>query len=368
MGSPALAQEVVLQQLAGGIEKPVGIAHANDARLFVITQRGRILIFDGNRILEQPFLDITPQVLCCGERGLLGLAFHPQLDMNGYFYIDYVDFDGNLVIARYSVSSRDANAADIRSGVTIMTIDHSWGAHYGGQLAFGPDGYLYISVGDGDKAGDPNDNAQNLDLLLGRILRIDVDGARPYSIPPSNPFAGANGARGEIWAYGLRNPWRFSFDRMTGDLWIADVGEADWEEIDIQSATAAGENFGWPQSEGDDCFTAQDCDMAGITRPVLERNHAEGNCAVIGGYRYFGSAFPRLRGTYVFGDFCSGRIWGALPRDGGWSSRLLLESSLKISSFGEDVDGELYLLDYAGGLYRIKDAIPAAARRRAVRH
>ncbi|HSP17420.1 MAG TPA: PQQ-dependent sugar dehydrogenase [Thermoanaerobaculia bacterium] len=370
LSPPLIGQEIVLQRLAGGIDKPVGISQARDGRLFILTQHGQIRIWDGTRLLERPFLDITPQVLCCGERGLLGLAFHPRFEENGLFYIDYVDFDGNLVVDRYKVSADDRDVADERSSTVVLTVEHTWGAHYAGQLAFGPDGYLYISVGDGDEAGDPHGNAQNLDSLLGKILRIDVDAAAPYAIPPSNPFAGAANARGEIWSYGLRNPWRFSFDRMTGDLWIADVGEAEWEEIDVQSAASAGaENFGWPQTEGDGCFDAESCDMSQITEPVLERNHAGGDCAVIGGYRYWGGDFPRLRGTYVYGDYCSGRIWGALPRpDGTWSSRLLLQAPFRISSFGEDAAGELYVLDYSGSLFRIRDAVPYVPRRRAVSH
>jgi glucose/arabinose dehydrogenase len=368
LGSPAIAQELVLQQLVAGIDRPVGMSHTSDGRLFIVTQRGQILIWDGNELLERPFLDITPQVLCCGERGLLGLAFHPRFDENGQFFIDYVDFNGNLVLERYTVSATDRDVADMHSPVVIMTVEHTWGIHYGGQLAFGPDGYLYVSVGDGDEAGDPHGNAQNLTSLLGKILRIDVDGGVPYAIPPSNPFAGAADARGEIWSYGLRNPWRFSFDRMSGDLWIADVGEAEWEEIELEPASKrGGENFGWPETEGDACFGVANCDMSLIDGPVLERDHADGDCAVIGGYRYAGSDHPRLRGTYIYGDFCSGRIWGALPRpDGTWGSRLLQQAPFKISSFGEDANGELYVLDYSGRLLRIRDAVTYVPRRRAV--
>jgi glucose/arabinose dehydrogenase len=365
----ATGQEIVLRQLADGLEMPTAISQSGDSRLFIVTQHGRILVYDKG-LLTQPFLDITPDVLCCGERGLLDLAFHPRFVDNGFFYITYVDIYGNLIIARYNVAVDDPNAADPQSRSVVMTIEHPWGAHYGGRLAFGPDGFLYVGLGDGSASGDPSGSAQNLESLLGKILRIDVHHAMPYEIPPANPFAGALNARGEIWAYGLRNPWRFSFDRVRGDLWIADVGEATWEEIDRQPAMSAGaENYGWPEAEGAGCFGSQSCDLSGVTEPVLQYSHQDKNCAVIGGYRYSGAASSRLHDTYIFGDFCSGRIWGALPdASGKWNARLLLKAPFKISSFGEDAKGELYVLDYGGRLLKIEDAIPYVPRRRAAGH
>ncbi|HEV8659603.1 MAG TPA: PQQ-dependent sugar dehydrogenase, partial [Thermoanaerobaculia bacterium] len=330
--------------------------------------QGQILIFDGARILPEPFLDIRPQVLCCGERGLLGLAFHPQYGSNGFFYVYYVDFNEDAVIARYTVSD-DPDVAKPSSRVEILTISHrESGAHYSGELVFGPDGFLYIGTGDGELPAAPGSNAQDLDSLLGKILRIDVDHGRPYALPAMNPFASREDARPEIWSYGLRNPWRFSFDRVTGDLWIADVGQTEWEEINLQPASSrGGENYGWERMEGPDCRdTELAYDEPHLTEPVLFYSHDAGTCSVIGGFRYRGSRYPRLQGTYVYGDFCTGTIWGALDDGNGhWRSRVLLEAPIMISSFGEDSLGELYVVDYRGGqIFRIEDA--AALRRRAV--
>ncbi len=364
----SVAQEIRLREVAKGLEMPVGIAHAHDSRLFITTQRGRIFVFDGTKLLPEPFLDIRPQVLCCGEAGLLGLAFHPRFNENGLFYVDYVDFNGDIVIARYEISS-DPDIADESSGIILLTIPHrEFGNHYSGQLVFGPDNYLYVGTGDGDSAGDPLGNAQNLQSLLGKILRLDVDHDFPYAIPPSNPFIGQSAARPEIWAYGLRNPWRFSFDRESGDLWIADVGQGLWEEINLQPATSGGgENYGWPLMEGLHCYEPHtDCDEPSITFPIFEYGHDGGTCSITGGYRYRGSRYPRLRGVYIYGDFCSGLIWGAvqLP-EGTWSSRLLLDARFPISSFGEDAEGELYVVGYEGRILRIEDSV-ASVRRRAV--
>ena len=363
------AQQIALQRVTGGLSAPLGIVSAGDARLFIVQQSGTVVIWDGTRILPTPFLDIHNLVTCCGERGLLGLAFHPQYAANGRFFVHYTAPNGDVTIARYSVSA-DRDRADPASGAVLLTIPHSQFAnHNGGQLQFGPDGYLYDGIGDGGGAGNPSNSAQDLNQLLGKIVRIDVD-QPPYAIPPSNPFASRPNARGEIWAYGLRNPWRFSFDRETADLWIADVGQNIYEEIDVQpAASLGGENYGWRIMEGLHCFNATTCATAGLTMPILEYNHAFG-CSVTGGYRYRGARFPRLRGIYFYADYCSGTIWGATQANGVWTSRVMLQTNkVPFSTFGEDSNGEIYVADLVGGvLYQIIDPVPIPPRRRAARH
>jgi glucose/arabinose dehydrogenase len=366
----AAADEIAFDRVAT-VARPVAITHAGDTRLFITQQNGRIAVFDGTSVLAQPFLDITPLVSCCGERGLLSAAFHPRYRENGFFYVDYTDASGATVIARYSVSS-DPNRADPNSAVILLTIPQPFSNHNGGQLQFGPDGYLYIGMGDGGSAGDPGDRAQNLGELLGKLLRIDVDHGSPYAIPPSNPFVSRAGARGEIWAYGLRNPWRFSFDRVTGDLWIADVGQGAWEEIDFQTATSpGGENYGWRRMEGNHCFNpASNCDSGSLVKPIAEYSHAGGACSVTGGYVYRGTRAPRLSGAYLYGDYCSGTIWGTVRAfDGTASTRVLASTTFDLTTFGEDLTGELYAADYAtGAIYRIRDAQPPTPRRRTAPH
>ncbi|HEY6140504.1 MAG TPA: PQQ-dependent sugar dehydrogenase [Thermoanaerobaculia bacterium] len=360
----ATAQQIALQQVTAGLSSPLGIANAGDSRLFIIQQRGTIVVWDGTHVLPTPFLDIHNLVSCCNERGLLGLAFHPHYATNGLFFIDYTAPNGDVTIARYSVSA-DPNRADFASGAVLLSIPHSeFANHNGGQLQFGPDGYLYIGVGDGGGAGNPSNSAQDLSQLLGKILRIDVD-RPPYAIPSGNPFA----SRGEIWAYGLRNPWRFSFDRETGDLWIGEVGQNLYEEVDLQPAAGAGgRNYGWRIMEGFHCYNAATCSSAGLTPPILEYSHAFG-CSITGGYRYRGARFPRLRGVYFYADYCSGTIWGATQTNGAWSSHVALATNkIPFSSFGEDADGELYLVDLAGTLWQIVDPAPIPPRRRAARH
>ena len=367
IAAAASAQDIRLNPVATGLDQPVALAQARDARLFITLQRGLIMIDDGARVLPTPFLDVRALVSCCGERGLLGLAFHPQYATNGFFFIDYTRSDGDIVIARYRVSS-DPDRADPASAVVLLVIDHTQFAnHNGGQLQFGPDGYLYVGVGDGGSGGDPFNHAQDLSQLLGKILRLDVDAPAPY-IPPSNPFVGRAGARGEIWAYGLRNPWRFSFDRETGDLIIADVGQDRWEEVDFQPrASLGGENYGWRRMEATHCFNPpSNCSDPSFTMPVLEYSHAAG-CSIIGGYRYRGARMPSLRGAYFYGDYCSGSIWVATPEaSGAWTSRLLLSTSMSISSFGEDANGELFVLDLKGSVYAFSENV--VPRRRAVSH
>ena len=364
----AAEPSVVLERVVDGLIQPVSVAHAGDSRLFITQQEGRVVIYDGTRLLPQPFLDVTPLVLSGGERGLLSIAFHPHYRENGRFFVDYTDRNGNTVVARYNVSS-NPNVADPASGVAILQIAQPFANHNGGQLQFGPDGYLYIGMGDGGSGGDPGNRAQNLGELLGKILRIDVDGAT-YAVPPSNPFVTRGGTRGEIWAYGLRNPWRFSFDRASGDLWIADVGQGSWEEIDFQAATSiGGENYGWRRMEGTHCFNpSSNCNDGTLVLPVVEYGHTGGACSVTGGFVYRGARFPGLQGLYFYGDFCNGVISAATRQaDGSVTTRTILSSGFQISTFGEDANGEVYVASYnTGVLYRLTDTAPIV-RRRAVR-
>jgi glucose/arabinose dehydrogenase len=367
----AFAQNIALTQVASGFDLPLGIAHAGDTRLFVIQQRGRIAIFDGTNVLAQPFLDLSSLVSCCGERGLLGLAFHPHYRDNGFFFVDYTDRNGNTVVARYQVSATDPNRADPASARVLLNVAQPFANHNGGHLAFGPDGYLYIALGDGGSGGDPGNRAQDLSTLLGKILRIDIDSGSPYAVPPSNPFVNRAGARGEIWAFGLRNPWRFSFDRVTGDLWIADVGQDTWEEVDFAPATSiGGENYGWRRMEGKHCFLpTTNCSDASMTLPVFEYSHAEG-CSVTGGYLYRGTKYPALKGTFLFGDYCSGSIWGTKRSAGDtFTTKKLLTTNAAITGFGEDVNGEIYVIDQDRGLiYNIRETTPTTPRRRTTAH
>jgi len=373
LAATARAQNLALTPIISGLDSPLGIVSAGDTRLFIVLQHGQIVIYDGTKILPQPFLDVTSLVSCCAERGLLGLAFHPHYRDNGFFYINYTDRNGDTVVARYSVSA-DPNRADANSGRPLLNVTQPFANHNGGNLAFGPDGYLYIGLGDGGSGGDPGNRAQNLTTLLGKMLRIDVDSGSPYAIPPSNPFAHDTGARPEIWAYGLRNPWRYSFDRVTGDLWIADVGQGAFEEIDFQPATSiGGENYGWRRMEGTHCFNpSTNCSDASLTLPIFDYSHSEG-CSVSGGYRYRGTRYPLLQGVYLFGDYCSGSIWGTTrASNGAFTTRKLLTETIDISTFGEDVAGELYVADITRGIiYAISETTQTQSpgpRRRAARH
>ena len=346
---------ITLQEIAR-VQTPTAIVSDGSERLFILQQTGRIRIFNGQRLIRRPFLDLTDEISCCGERGLLGLAFHPDYENNGFFYVDYTRQNGDIVVARFQVSTK-RNIARKNSRRVLLIIAHSeFGNHNGGQLQFGPDGFLYIGTGDGGSGGDPHNNAQNLNSLLGKILRIDVDHAKPYSIPSTNPFRNTPNARPEIWAFGLRNPWRFSFDRKTGDLFIGDVGQNDVEEIDLQRAKSrGGKNYGWRRMEGPRCFNpSTNCKTPALRLPILSYTHTGGNCSVIGGFRYRGRQIRSLLGTYLYGDFCSGIIWGAKPKaGGGWRTRTLLDTTSQISSFGQDPDGELYVSDYAGAILKI---------------
>ena len=354
---PEKPLQLALEQVVTGLANPVDLQEPPDSsgRLFVIEQPGTIRIIQAGTLVSMPFLDITSRVASGGEMGLLGLAFHPDFAQNRRFFVDYTSTAGgtlHTVIAEYHASGTDPNLADPAESV-ILTVDQPYENHNGGQIVFGPDGFLYIALGDGGSGGDPLGNGQSLSTLLGKLLRIDV-GSAPYAVPPDNPFVGQAGMD-EIWAYGLRNPWRFSFDRGTGRLFLADVGQSDFEEVDI---VTRGGNYGWGVMEGNHCYPppSATCDMTGLTLPIAEYGHDEGD-SITGGFVYRGPLITRLRGTYVFGDFISGNIWG-LSEDspGVWSRSLLLASGLNISSFAQDGAGELYVLDYNGTVYRLRAA------------
>ena len=339
----------------GGFASPVGITNAADGsnRIFVVEQGGRIRIVKSGVSQPTPFLDISARISAGGERGLLGLAFAPDYARRGYFYVDYTNTAGNTVISRFRRSVSNADASDPASEQIIITINQPFANHNGGQLAFGRDGFLYIGMGDGGDAGDPGNRAQNPAELLGKILRIDVETGRPYTytVPASNPYVVRPGFRPEIWALGMRNPWRFSFDRLTADLFIADVGQGAYEEIDFQPASSSGgENYGWRIMEGPNCFNPNPCDTTGLKTPLFFYDHTSGNCSVTGGYVYRAAQFPRMQGLYLYGDFCSGRIWGIRREDAvAWSNSLLLDTAIQISAFGEDEAGNQYVASYATG-------------------
>jgi glucose/arabinose dehydrogenase len=349
---------LTLTPVLSGLNSPVDLQNAADGsgRLFVVEQQGQIRIVSNNSLVPTPFLDITSLVDFGGEKGLLGLAFHPAYTQNRRFFVNYdrvVSGQMQTVIAEFQTSASNPNQADPNSQRILFTVNQPFPNHKGGQLAFGPDGFLYIGLGDGGSAGDPLGNAQNRQVLLGKMLRIDVDHTSPglqYAIPSDNPFL--NGVdRGEVWAYGLRNPWRFSFDVPSGRLFVADVGQDKFEEIDILQK---GGNFGWNIMEGLHCFKpSSGCNMTGLILPITEYDHSQGD-AVIGGYVYRGPAIPRLSGTYLFSDFESGTIWGLTENSTGqWTRSQLIAGGRNISSFGRDEAGELYVLDYSGSLLRI---------------
>lgn len=361
----AQAPNVAVEQMTDSLSSAIGVANAGDGsgRLFVVQQSGQIRVWDGAQVLATPFLDLGVKLSNGFEQGLLGLAFHPDYATNGFFYVDYTNLSGTTVVARFSVSAGDPDVADSASEQIVLSFAQPAANHNGGDLHFGPDGYLYVSSGDGGGFAS-RCNAQSLANLLGKILRIDVDGdgfpADPnanYAIPAGNPFVGVGGARGEIWSLGLRNPWRFGFDRLTGDLWIGDVGEGTWEEINLQPGGSGGNNYGWPwfeaASTSSGCagspFTA--CDDAPFTCPVLTLDHADGNQAIIGGYRYRGEAYPDLRGFYFYTDWSEGTLWAAEP---SWTPYAVADLGSGFTGFGEGENGELYMV--AGNrLLRVTD-------------
>ena len=345
-----------LDPIASGLDRPLFLtAPAGDtARLFVVEQTGSIRIIRNRTVLAAPFLDLTDSVSTGGERGLLGLAFAPDYAASGEFYVSYTRQDGNSVLARYRVSA-DPDLADPASGSPILGVAQPYSNHNGGMVAFGPDGYLYVGLGDGGSGGDPQGTGQDRSDLLGSILRLDVSGGGGYTIPADNPYATSASFRHELWNWGLRNPWRFSFDRRDGDLYIADVGQNAWEEVNVQPAgSAGGENYGWNLMEGDHCYTSG-CSQAGLTLPVLEYGHNQG-CSVTGGYVYRGPAVPTLVGHYIYADYCSGWV-RSFRYQGGQATEQLDRAELRpggnITSFGEDARGELYVLTQGGGVYRI---------------
>jgi hypothetical protein len=351
--------ELTARLVASGFRNPLDLqaVPGDPRRLYVVEQGGRIQVVLDGQVQPQPFLDISDRVRTGGERGLLGLAFHPGFAANQLLYVHYTNASGASTIAEFRASSADQ--ADPASERVLLVVPQPFSNHNGGSVAFGNDGFLYIALGDGGRGGDPLGSGQDVGSLLGKILRIDVDTGSPYAVPADNPLLSTPGARPEIWAYGLRNPFRVSFDRATGDLYIGDVGQASLEEIDVGLASrGGGENYGWNVTEGTACFNpSSGCDTTGITMPVLEYGHDQG-CSVTGGVVYAGCRMPDLVGTYFYGDFCTGFVRsfrlvnGAATEERDWTSGL--EGIGGISSFGTDAEGEVYVVDYGGDVYRLE--------------
>ena len=349
------AAGVQWEVVANGLDQPLDIQHAGDnsGRIFIVERGGKILVLENGFVLEEPFLDIGNKIATRNsEQGLLGLAFHPHYAENGHFFINYSDRNGDTVIARYQVSG-NPNQANPDSETAFIHVDQPFGNHNGGGMAFGPDGFLYIGLGDGGSANDPQGNGQNLNTYLGKLLRIDVDGGETYLIPADNPFLQGEGLP-EIWVYGLRNPWRFSFDSLTGDLYVGDVGQNQWEEIDfLLAGSPGGANFGWNYMEGQHPFSGEPPAGAELIAPVAEYDHGQG-CSITGGVVYRGTELPEWQGLYLYGDFCSGRIWGLLQIDVIWQTQILMEADFLIASFGQDQAGNIYLADYSTeSVYRL---------------
>lgn len=345
----------VWNEIASGLQFPVNMETAYDGsgRLFINEKPGRIRIVQSGELLDQPFLDISDRVRATSsEQGMLGLAFHPQYEENGRFFVHYSDLNGDTVLSRFQVSADDPNRADPASEVILLQQSQPYANHNGGQLAFGPDGYLYFGLGDGGSAGDPQNNGQSLETWLGKILRLDVDSGDTYGIPADNPFQGGK-AKPEIWAYGLRNPWRFSFDQRTQELYIADVGQNQWEEIDyLPAGSPGGTNFGWRFKEASHAYEGGVPVDALLIDPVYEYDHSFG-CSVTGGYVYRGQNLPEWQGIYIFGDYCSGRIWGLLRQNDQWVGQQLFETGGGLTAFGQDEAGEVYLVDANGVISRL---------------
>ncbi|OEZ77929.1 soluble aldose sugar dehydrogenase YliI precursor [Janthinobacterium sp. HH104] len=349
-----------LQEVASGLSVPIFLtAPPGDSRLFILERAGRIRVVQNGTLLATPFLDISTLTTTSGERGLLSMAFHPQYASNGYFFLYYTNLAGDIVIERRQVSAGNANMADPLSALTILTIPHpTFSNHYGGLLSFGPDGYLYAGTGDGGGAGDPPRNAQNTNVLLGKLLRLDVSAssaAQPYAIPPGNPFATAGG-RPEIWAYGLRNPWRYAFDLPAQLLYIADVGQANLEEVDVRPVGQAGNNYGWNIMEGTQCYNSTSCNQAGLVLPAIEYgNNAANGCSITGGYVYRGTALPELAGQYLYSDYCSAWL-KSFSYSNGTASAVKdwgITNVGNILSFGQNAQNELYMLSGTGKVYKI---------------
>ena len=333
------------QLIVSNLERPVDLQSDGSGRLFVVEKSGHIHIIENGHLIQTPFLNIEDRVNdSSNEMGLLGLAFHPNYKQNGFFFINYTGNGGDTFISRFQVSG-DPNLANPSSETNLLRVSQPFPNHNGGGLDFGPDGYLYAGLGDGGAAGDPFGNGQKTDTLLGKILRLDVDTAESYAIPADNPFGN------EIWDYGLRNPWRISFDRLTGDLYIGDVGQNQWEEINIHPAGAAGGiNYGWDFREGLHEFEGKT--SVGLTDPVVEYSHAEGGCSVTGGYVYRGSMLE-WSGIYLYGDYCTGFVWGLIRSGNGWQVQRLFDTDANITSFGQDEAGEIYLVADGGQVYKL---------------
>jgi glucose/arabinose dehydrogenase len=348
-----------LQLIASGLSSPLYLTTApgDPSRLFIVEQTGAIRIFKDGAVLPTPFLNISGEILVGGEQGLLGLAFDPDYPSNGRFVVHYSDQLGDTHVSLFNVSS-NPDSADPASERVILTADQPYDNHNGGQILFGPDGFLYLGLGDGGSANDPEGRAQSLGDLLGSILRVDVHSGTSYAIPPDNPFVGQAGIQPEIWSFGLRNPWRFSFDRATNDLYIADVGQNRFEEVDVASASsgnAKGVNFGWNIMEGAHCLNGGSCDQTGLTPPTFEYDHSQG-CSITGGYVYRGSAVTALQGLYIFGDYCSGWV-RSFRYQNATATELTDWPTLRpggsITSFGEDAAGELYVVVQGGSVFKI---------------
>jgi glucose/arabinose dehydrogenase len=355
--TPTTPPTLALSAVATGLDSPVFLtAPPGDRRQFIVERAGRIRIRANGAVLAIPFLDISGRVSTAGEGGLLSMAFHPQYATNGRYFIYYTDGAGDIVVERRTVSA-NPNLSDPTSALEIIRVAHpNFSNHYGGLLAFGPDGFLYMGTGDGGSEGDPPNNARNLNSLLGKLLRLDVGGAMagaPYAIPAANPFAGQPGRRGEIWAYGLRNPWRYAFDGA--QLYIADVGAARREEVDISPAAAGALNYGWNIMEGSLCFNALTCSSAGLVLPSLEYDHGGGACSIVGGYVYRGAALPELAGRYFYSDYCAGFLKSFVASGAGVGEQTdwAVAHVGAIVSFGRDADGELYLIGANGIIYKI---------------
>jgi len=349
---------VRLVSVLNGLSSPVlAMSPPADPRLFVVEQPGRIRIARGGSVLPVPFLDLTGRVSSGGERGLLGLAFAPDFATSGRFFVNFTDRDGDTRVESFR-SAPGGDVADATSSRLWLQVDQPFSNHNGGHLEFGPDGMLYVGMGDGGSGGDPQGHGQNRATLLGALLRLDVSPSEPpYRVPPDNPFVGQAGTRGEIWHYGLRNPWRFAFDRVGGMLWIGDVGQQRWEEIDAVPVATKGANFGWADREGRDCYRASPCPTSGLTAPVHVYSHDAG-CSVTGGRVYRGNAIPALRGAYVFSDFCSGWLRAARMSAGDSANVFDLQTASpgNVTSFGEDANGELLVITQQGSVYRLEAA------------
>ncbi|WP_394667079.1 PQQ-dependent sugar dehydrogenase [uncultured Chryseobacterium sp.] len=347
------AQSITLEEFATGFSAPVEIAHANDSRMFVVQQNGIIKILQSDGTVNSAnFLNISSKITYGGERGLLGLAFHPQYPSNGYFFVYYNDTGGNITVARYTRSSTDPDVADPASEKIILNLPKPFDNHNGGSIHFAPDGYLWIVTGDGGSGGDPNNNAQNKNSLLGKLLRLDINSTGAYNIPPGNPFVGIDGAD-EVWAYGLRNAWKFNFDTVSGNVMIADVGQGQIEEINRMPLTQAGINYGWRCYEGNNAYNTTGCAaQSTMTFPVAAYDHSGGKCSITGGYIYRGTQFPALQGRYFFADYCSTQI-GSLNSDDSitWTSAF---SGNNFSTFGVNNQNELFVAAVTSGkIFRI---------------